>query len=221
MTDFERSLISHLSSFVTEKRLATMRRVLSQRTRYLTAAVEDIYQPHNASAVLRTCDAVGIQDVHIIENRNTYRVNPGVELGTAQWLSLHRYRGKGDMTVQALNHLRASGYRIVVTTPHAGDTDLEAFDLDAGKAALVFGNELDGISGTAQANADEFLRIPMCGFVESFNISVSAAIILYSLTQRLRRGTIRWELDQSERETLMLRWLRGTLEELGIPIENQ
>lgn len=211
LTDIERGFLEYLSSMVTPNRLATMNHVLDQRTRYITVVVEDIYQPHNASAVLRTCDAFGIQDVHIIENRNTYRVNPGVELGTAQWLTIEKHRNAEDNGAAALAVLKERGYRIIATTPHADDTNLDDFDLTAGKAALVFGNELDGISERTMASADGFLRIPMYGFVESFNISVSAAIILYHLKSALRRSGIKWRLGDDERTDLLLSWLRGSV----------
>ena len=201
-------LVDYLARFVTDERRARMHEVLAKRTRYLTVVVEDIYQPHNASAVLRTCDGFGVQDVHIIENRNEYRLNPGVELGTAQWLTLHRYRGVGDNTPTAIDSLRAAGYRIVATTPHTDQVALEELDLARGPVALLFGNELDGLSETALEAADEHLVIPMYGFVESFNISVSAAIVLHHLTRRMRAEAPDWQLSEKERQALLLRWLR-------------
>ncbi|MFW5690007.1 MAG: TrmH family RNA methyltransferase [Spirochaetota bacterium] len=205
------ALTDYLSSFVTPERLARMHEVLAERTRYLTVVVEDIYQPHNASAVLRTCDCFGVQDVHIVENRNRYRLNPGVELGTAQWLTLHRYRGEGDNTPAAIEALRAAGYRIVATTPHTDQVELERFDLEAGPAALLFGNELDGLSPTALEAADEHLAIPMYGFVESFNISVSAAIVLHHLTHVLRTSDHDYRLGDDERREVLLAWLRSSI----------
>lgn len=235
----DQELIEYLSDFVTHRRLARMQAVLEERTRYLTVVLEDIYQPHNASAVLRSCDSCGVQDVHILEKRNSYRVNPGVELGTAQWLTLRRYRldhgspgaggpaqaesvaPKAGATVTtpnpvgaALTDLRARGYRIVATTPHTEDVGLQEFDLSAGKVALCFGTEMEGLSEELLAEADEYLRIPMYGFVESFNISVSAAIILYTLTQRLRRQEqTPWRLTEDERQELLLDWLRSSVKE--------
>ena len=229
----QQQLISHLSGFVTERRLARMREVLAQRTRYITVCLEDIYQPHNASAVLRTCDCFGIQDVHIIENRNRFTTNPTVELGTAQWLSLMRYRaGDTEKSAQsngsagsahgnahrnsrrALLSLRRDGYRIVGTTPHTDDVELEQLDLDAGPVALVFGNELEGISDEVRELADEFVRIPMHGFAESFNISVSAAIALHHLSWRLRSGDEAHLLSEQEQEDVLLEWLRGSIQRI-------
>ncbi|MFW5789066.1 MAG: TrmH family RNA methyltransferase [Spirochaetota bacterium] len=204
-------LIDYLARFVTAERRARMHAVLAERTRYLTVAVEDIYQPHNASAVLRTCDCFGVQDVHIIENRNEYRLNPGVELGTAQWLTLHRYRDGGDNTPAAIDSLRAAGYRVVATTPHTNQVALEQFDLRAGPIALLFGNELDGLSDTALEAADEHLVIPMYGFVESFNISVSAAIVLHHLAHALRTSDLDYRLDEEERRDIELAWLRSSI----------
>ncbi len=213
--DYQDAVSAHLGSFVTNSRREKMEAVLGERTRYLTVVVEDIYQPHNASAVLRTCDCFGIQDVHIIENRNTYRVNPGVELGTAQWLTLHRYRKEtpdsANPLAAAIATLRERGYRIVATTPHADDVALPEFDLSAGPAALFFGNELEGLSAGAIEAADEHLRIPMYGFVESFNISVSAAIVLHHLATRLRESGREYRLSPAERNAVRLAWYRSSV----------
>lgn len=200
-----------LRRFVTDHRWERMTTVLAARTRYLSVAVEDIFQPHNASAVLRSCDAFGVQDVHIIENRNHFHVNPGVELGTAQWLSLFRYRHAPRATEEAFDALRQRGYRVVATTPHTNDVTLPDFDLARGPAVLVFGTEKEGLSDAALAAADEFVRIPMHGFVESLNISVSAAICLQQLTGALRDTSIAWRLQQHERAVILNRWLRRSV----------
>jgi len=204
-------LIDYLSEFVTEERLKTFEKVLDNRTRYITVVLEDLYQPHNASAVLRSCDCFGIQDVHVIENRNTYSINPDVTLGSNKWLSLEKYNRKESNTLEAYRTLRNKGYRIIATTPHTEDTTLESFDLDRGKLALVFGTELEGLSEIAIQEADEYFRIPMFGFTESFNISVSAAIVLYQLSNRLRKSAIPWQLTQLEKIALKLAWLRQTI----------
>jgi tRNA (guanosine-2'-O-)-methyltransferase len=203
--------IAYLEQFVSERRVQRMRSVLAERTRYITVALEEIYQPHNASAVLRSCDSLGVQDVHIVETRNRYRVNPGVELGTAQWLSLYRYGAADGGTITAIETLRASGYRIVATSPHSGQVTLDEFDLSAGPAALLFGTELDGLSRQALDLADEYLVIPMFGFVESFNISVSAAIILHSLMTGLRQSNLDYHLPEDEQDAILLEWLRGSV----------
>lgn len=207
-----RARLDYLAGFVTPERLGRMKAVIAERTRRITVVVEDIYQPHNASAVLRTCDCFGVQDVHIIENRNAYRLNPGVELGTAQWLSLHRYRDRGvSNTPRAIAALRAAGYRIVATTPHTSQVSLEEFDVSAGPVALLFGNELDGLSREALEAADEHLVIPMYGFVESFNISVSAAIVLHHLTHALRTSGAEYRLPDADQREILLAWLRSSI----------
>lgn len=204
-------LCTHLQEFVTPARLSRIKEVLANRTRYLTVVLEDIYQPHNASAVLRTCDATGVQDVHIIENRNSHTLSPGVELGTSQWLTRHRYRESADNTAAAVQQLRQRGYRIVATTPHRDDVTPEHFNLEKGPAALLFGTEISGLSETALELADEYIRIPMYGFVESYNISVSAAIILTRLVERLRCSDLDYLLSEHERRSLLLQYLRNSI----------
>jgi tRNA (guanosine-2'-O-)-methyltransferase len=205
------ALIDFLSQFTTPRRFQLFKDVASNRTRYITPVLEDIYQPHNASAVLRTCDCLGIQDIHIIEQRNRYKLNPDVELGSAQWLNLIRYNKSEGNTAEAIENLKASGYRIVATTPHTRDVSLDDFDLSPGKVALLFGTELKGLSQQAIDMADEYVRIPMSGFTESFNISVSVAIMTYSLMRDLRSSAIPWRLDETEQKILVLDWLRKSI----------
>ncbi len=209
----QRALNAYLEMFVTHARKEKINRALQRRQRYLTVVLEDIFQPHNASAVLRNCDAFGIQDVHIIENRNRYRINPDVELGTAQWLSIRTYNEGDSNTAAAIGAIKKNGYRILATTPHGDDQFIQEVSLDKGPIALLFGTELTGLSGEAIEMADEFVRIPMQGFVESFNISVSVAISLYALDEKLRSSKhIDWQLGEAEKEAIRYQWLSASLE---------
>lgn len=208
----QQKFLEYLQSFLTPKRLALFHSVLEKRTRYLTVVLEDIYQPQNASAVLRTCDCFGIQDVNIIESRNEFVVNKEVSLGSSKWLTLNKFNNHENNTLAAINNLREKGYRIVATTPHLNDVELQDFDIEKGKAALFFGSELPGISKVVLENADEFLKIPMMGFTESFNISVSAAIILHHLTLKLRKlDNSIWQLSENEKEEIKLQWIKNTI----------
>ena len=208
----QKDLIEYLSSYVTPERLDLFEKILAQRTYYFTVVLEDIYQPQNASAVLRTCDCFGIQGVHVIENRNSFRVNKEVALGSSKWLTIKKYNQPENNSLQAIRALKNKGYRIVATSPHSNDVLLEDFDLAKGKAALVFGSELPGISETILNEADEFVKIPMFGFTESFNISVSAAIVLHHLTQKMRKTpALPWQLNSREKDEIRLQWLRNTI----------
>jgi len=204
-------LINYLKEFITEKRYETFLNVLQYRTRYITVVLEDIYQSHNASAVLRTCDCFGIQDVYIIENINKYTVNPDVALGSSKWVTLYNFNKKDNNTFDTIQKLKKKGYRIVATSPHTNDSSLDNFELEKGKTALLFGTELTGLSNEALDNADEYLRIPMYGFTESFNISVSAALIIYHLSEKLRKSAIPWELDTDEKNEILLYWLKNSI----------
>ena len=213
-------LIAHLSGCVTKKRLALFQQVLAKRTRYLTVLLEDIYQAQNASAVLRTCDCNGIQDVHIVEERNPYEIDREVALGSEQWLTLHYHSQKKDNLIRVVQSLRKEGYRIVATTPHRKGSTPESFDLQKGKAVIMFGTELNGLTDQALEQADETIQIPMAGFTESYNISVSAAIILYTLRKRLEVSSLSWALGEEERLQLLLDWLRTSIKKSDL-IENK
>ncbi len=212
-------LINYLSQFITPERLNNIEKVLEFRTRYITVALEDIYQPHNASAVLRTCDCFGIQDVHIIENNNKYTINPDVALGSSKWLNLVKHNTEEDNTLAAIQKLRKEGYRIVATTPHTNDVDLDDFDLQKGKAALFFGTELRGLTEKCLDQADEFLKIPIYGFTESFNISVSAAIILHHLIHKLHSSNLSWKLSHKEKLQVRKQWLTNSLKRADLLIK--
>ena len=206
----KKEVLAFLSTYLTDNRKQLFSQVIQYRTRHITVVLEDIYQPHNASAVLRSADLTGIQDIHIIENRNQYEVNPEVAMGSSKWLNLIKYNDSEENTLKAYDALRKQGYRIIATTPHTEDKNLDEISLD-GKMALVFGTELKGLSETAIQNADEYLRIPMYGFTESYNISVSAALTLFTLTEKLRKSEISWQLSEDEKLDILLEWTRRSI----------
>ncbi len=201
-------LLKYLYRFISENKRNHFERLVKERTRYLTVVLEDIYQSHNASAVLRSCDVFGVQDVHIIENRYKYKVNTDVALGSAKWLSLHKYNNDEFNTPECLEKLRSEGYRIVATSPHKEDATIHGFPIEKGKVALLFGTEYEGLTDEAIGLADEYVMIPMHGFTESLNISVSAAIFLYHFTTGLRNSDIPWQLSPAEELDVKLMWVK-------------
>jgi len=215
----KKKLLDHLMNFITENKKTLFDNVLQYRTRHITVVLEDIYQSQNASAVLRTCDLTGVQDVHIIENNYEYSVNPDVALGSSKWLNLYKYNQESENTTDAFKRLKNKGYRIVATTPHKNEESLETIPLDK-KIALVLGTELTGLSETAIKNADEYLRIPMYGFTESYNISVSAALILFTLTERLRSSNISWKLSPEEVVNIKLEWAQRTIDRSDVIVRH-
>lgn len=202
--------LEFLKQFLTEDRWEKFNEVIAWRTRFITIVLEDIYQSQNASAVVRTCDLTGIHDVHVIENINRYDINPDVTLGSNKWINLFRYNKQQDNTIETFDVLRNRGYTIVATSPHKSQFTLETLPLDK-PIALVLGNELTGLSDNALNQADAFVRIPMHGFTESFNISVSAALLLYNLTNRLRQSNADWQLSMEEKTDIMIEWCMRTL----------
>ncbi len=220
-----RELIAFLEQFITENKRTRIAEVIQWRTRYVTLMLEDIYQSQNASATLRTAEILGVQDVYIAENWNRYKVNPDVALGAQKWIDLHRFRspvGEADpealdalhdmpdafpATAAAMDALRRKGYLLVATTPHTDAWGLDDIPLDR-PLAFLFGNEREGLSPYALQHADAHLRLPMYGFTESYNISVSVAITLSHVIEALHRSDAAWRLSEEECDVLMLRWYR-------------
>lgn len=211
MTATESNLINYLSAFITPRRWQNMKKIISNRTRHITVVLEDIFQPHNASAVLRTCECLGIQDVHIIENKNRYNVNPDVVLGSDKWLTLKKYNTNEYNSTEAINQLRKEGYRIIATSLSSKAKPLNEFEPDENRIALFFGTELTGLTESVLEQADEHLKIPIHGFTDSYNISVSAAIILYDLVNRLHASEIHWQLTRNEKNEILLQWLKNSI----------
>ncbi|MDX2302635.1 MAG: RNA methyltransferase [Microscillaceae bacterium] len=192
-------LWEYLEGYLTEHKKNLFRRVLADRTRHFTVVIEDIYREHNAGALVRTCDCFGIQDIHIIEQHYSFHVLHNIAKGSERWLDYHLYQEENkNNTLDCIAYLKSQNYQIVATTPHLNECLLEDFDIRP-KSAFFFGGEKEGLSQEVIKQADVFLKIPVLGFTESFNVSVAAAIILYSLTQKLRqRDDIPWQLTPTE-----------------------
>ena len=210
MNQLNTKLITYLEGFVTEKRKNTFKNILLNRTRHFTVVLEDIFQQHNSSAVIRSCDVFGIQDIHIIENKYHSKVSRHVAKGSQKWLNLINYKEDKNNTKDCLTRLKNEGYQIIATSPHNNTCTLHDLDISK-KSAFIFGVEKSGVSEEVLINSDEILTIPMVGFTESLNISVAAAIILENLTNKLRNSNYTWSLSEKEQEILYANWLEKSI----------
>lgn len=220
MTQSEKDslLTEYFSRYVTDHKKEFIEKVLNERTRHLTIVLEDIYQSQNASAVVRTCECMGLQDIHIIENSSKYEINRRVLKGSYKWVDIIRHKGRDrNNTAICFEKLRTQGYKIAVTDPAPDGVSVHELPLDE-KIALVMGNELRGTSSYAIEHADVKVNIPMYGFTESLNISVSAAICVNSLLLRLKKAEpeINWRLTEAEKNEIRLRWLRKMIRNVEI-----
>ncbi|MEK6781445.1 MAG: RNA methyltransferase [Bacteroidota bacterium] len=202
-------VIDHFAQFISEHKKTFLEKVLEQRTRYITVVLEDIFQSQNASAVVRTCECMGLQDIHVVESKSSYSVNKKVIKGANKWIDLIRYRSKGSNNIEeCFKNLKGKGYRILVTEPEANGSSIDEISVTDQPLAIVMGNELDGASKYALEHADVKVKIPMYGFTESLNISVSAAICLNTVIPKLRQSNASWQLTTSEKEILRLQWYK-------------
>ena len=202
--DLKKELIAHLSQNLTENKKNLIEKLIVNRTRHVTVVLEDIFQAHNASAVVRTCECFGIQDIHAIKQRNKFSPINTISKGASQWLDLYNYK----TSAECYENLKKSGYKIVATTPHKKSISLQQLDLSQ-KVAFVFGTEDVGLSKEAIELADEYVTIDMFGFTESFNLSVSVGICLYDAISRLRNSDINWHLPESELLDVRLGWIKN------------
>ena len=205
----KQKLLHYLEGFITENRKEGFLRVLQNRTKHFTIAMEDIFQLHNTSAVMRSCEVFGIQELNVIEQKFGKRIDTEIAMGAQKWVDVFRY----NSVQSCMDEMRAKGYQIIATTPHDESCLLHEFDISK-PAALFFGTERDGLSQEVLDQADGFLKIPMVGYTESLNISVSAAIIIQDITTRLRQSAINWHLTEDEILEKRLDWTRKTIKDI-------
>ncbi|MEO9893428.1 RNA methyltransferase [Aurantibacter sp.] len=210
----DHQLLKYLEEIITPERKERFASILADRTKYITVAIEDVFQLHNTSAVIRSCEIFGIQESHVVEGRFGQRLDKNIAMGAEQWVDVKRYSN----TETCISNLRKNGYQIIATTPHNDSCLLHEFTLDK-KTALFFGTEREGLSDVVLKEADGFLKIPMLGFTESLNISVSAAIILQYLRTQLNASEIKWGLSPEEKIEKHLDWTKKSIKSIDEILE--
>jgi tRNA (guanosine-2'-O-)-methyltransferase len=206
----KQDLLRYLQHHMTEDRSVRFKKVLEHRTRHFTIAVEDVYQERNASAIVRSSDCFGIQDVYIIENHNEYQLSEGISRGADKWVNVHIYDGFPNNTEKCISDLRKKDYQIIATTPHSKGSQLEEFDISK-KSAFFLGGEKEGLTQEVMGKADGYIKIPIYGFTESYNLSVAGALLLYALTKKLHESDLDWGLNEDEKLDLQLDWTIKTV----------
>ena len=211
MSKIRHELVQHLKEFVVKERRELFEEKIEQRTKHITVVLENIFQGRNISASIRSADCFGIQDVHIIENDNIFNDDSEVSMGAEKWVTIKRHNKQEHNSIEAIKKLKTEGYQIIATTPHNTDCDLFDLDISKGKVALIFGAEVRGCSEETLALADKKMKIPMYGFTESFNISVSVSLCLQHLIYKLRKANSDWKMTENEKDKAMLQWLRNSI----------
>lgn len=201
--------LNYLEGFLTDNRKEKFLKVLSNRTNHFTVAIEDVFQLHNTSAVMRSCEVFGVQQLNVVEEKFGKSIDKEIAMGAQKWVDVNRYESISN----CVESLKGKGYQIIATTPHENDCLMDDFDISK-PSALFFGTERDGLSEEVMKNADGFLKIPMVGFTESLNISVSAAIILQNLMHRLRKADVNWQLSEEELLEKRIQWARNSIKDI-------
>ena len=211
MSNLKHDLVQYLKEFVVDERRVLFEEKIQQRTKHITVVLENIFQGRNISASIRSADCFGVQDVHVIENDNIFNDDSEVSMGADKWVSTTRYNQEKHNTAKAIKNLKADGYQVIATTPHNTDCDLYDIEISNQKIALIFGAEVRGCSQQALKLADIRMRIPMYGFTESFNISVSVSLCLQHLTYKMRNSAVNWRMTEEQQDKTLLEWLRKSI----------
>ena len=201
--------LEFLENILTDNRKERFANVLANRTNHFTVAMEDVFQLHNTSAVMRSCEVFGVQQLNVVEEKFGKSIDKEIAMGAQKWVDVNRFENISSCILD----LKSKGYQIIATTPHENDCMLDDFDISK-KSAFFFGTERDGLSEEVLKNADGFLKIPMVGFTESLNISVSAAITLQNLCSRLRKSDIQWQLSEEEVLAKRLQWAKNSIKDI-------
>jgi tRNA (guanosine-2'-O-)-methyltransferase len=216
--NLQKQLTQYLETFLTHERKLLLHNVLKNRTRHITVVVEDLYQTQNISAVMRSCECVGIQDIHIVEGENDFQIHKAIAMGADKWLTIKHYQKNDNPMLTCINQLKAKGYTIVATLPDNNSCFLDELPLDT-PTAFLFGTELTGLSKEAVAAADRTVKIPMHGFTNSFNISNSVAIIVSYCIEKLRKSSTHWQLTEDEKNELLFDWVKKSINKPELLIE--
>lgn len=203
------ALLEYLEGFLTDSRKDKFLKILENRTNHFTIAMEDVYQLHNTSAVMRSCEVFGIQELNVVEQKFGKRIDTEIAMGAQKWVDINRFNSMQN----CIDSLREKGYQIIATTPHNDSCMLHEFDINK-RSAIFFGTEKEGLSQEVIDQADGYLKIPMVGFTESLNISVSAAIIIQDITNRLRQSDLNWQLTPDEILQKRLTWTRNSIKDI-------
>ena len=181
-----------------------MKDVANERIFNIGLLLEDVYQEHNASAILRSCDALGFSNVHTIENYNQLKVNPEISMGADKWLVMNRISDKGESaSADHLKKLKRLGFTIAATSLNEKSIHIENLDFKK-PLLLVFGTELNGISDSAISEADVTVKLPMYGFTQSYNVSVSVAMSLQLIRQKVQP---QYSASKIKRDALLAYWM--------------
>ena len=215
--------IETLSRDISAERYAKMLHALDNRTYKIAVALEDIFQPHNAAAVMRSCDAFGIQNAFIIENRYPLRISHNVDLGASKWMSVRRFKSRTcagsaplskrppnefdvENTRRAIAEIKNMGYTVAASTLSENSIDISEVPVDR-PIAILIGTELTGLSNTAHECADIAFKMDMLGFAQSLNLSVFSALCISELSRKMRALNDSWKMSEAERDELLLHWL--------------
>lgn len=200
-------LTAYMNTFMRDERRDKLNHVLDNRTTHFCVAMEDLFYERNSGAIIRTADGYGIQNIHVIEPRDSFKskVTNIISKGAEKWVTKTQHDDIKNGAKMCIDELRSQGYQIVATSPHKDGHTIHDFDISK-KSAFFLGAEKTGISDIVMEEADDYIAMPIYGFTESYNVSVANGILLHELINRLRKSDVDWHLSEEERNDLFLDW---------------
>ncbi len=199
-----------LTEHLSERKRKLFDTIAENRTKYITLVMEDLHQAQNTSAIQRSAESWGLQDLYVVENNHPFTHHRRIARGAYDWMNVHRFNDQVNNTEACFRNLKEKGYQIVVTALHEKTISLYDVDLSK-KTAIVMGTELTGASQTALELADVYMKIPTYGFTESLNVGAASAVIIQHLVEKIRTENRPWQLSEKEKLELKIQWARKSI----------
>ena len=202
----DNAFMAYLESMMPESKKKKIAQVLPFRTRHVVTVIENVLDSNNTNAILRTSEALGIQDAHLVYGNIKYIPQKSVSKGAHLWMDTFKYGNEfEDNAINCIHFLKGKGYQLVVTSPDAKNT-IDDIDIDK-PMAVCFGQESKGVSNTFLSHAAIAVSLPQYGFTDSYNVAVAAGMTLLPLLEKVRKSNLHWQLTDAEKKLIYKTWL--------------
>lgn len=211
-SDFRMALkfYDRLFDLLTEHKKNLFTTLIEYRTNHIAWLADNFYHEQNSSAIIRSADCFGYNTVFVIEDKYRFKVNEEIAMGAQKWVNTVIFQVGNVDYGQAIHAIKQSGYKLIAATPHINGLSVENLDIRK-PICIAMGSERHGHHPEILEEADGFVAIPMEGFSESLNVSVTAGVLMYTLKKRLKSEGIDWQLSDADKKRQILIWMLKTI----------